>query len=88
MPDLDPTLWTIRVAMALYVATLVLLIALPVEEPSRGKRLRIARWSWTLGLVIYVPHVLCAFALHHDWSHEAAVTATAAQSKASKSMKL
>jgi hypothetical protein len=40
---------------------------------------RAARWLWTAGAVIYVVHVVCAFALMHDWSHAAAYRHTAAR---------
>jgi hypothetical protein len=66
------THWTVRVAMALYVASL-------------ATRLRFPTWSrlaWTAGCLAYLLHVACAFEFFHHWSHGEAYTFTAKQTKA------
>jgi len=55
------TLWTIRIACALYVAAL----------------LTRRRWLWTAGLAAYLAHVAAAFTFHHHWSHAEAYRETA-----------
>jgi hypothetical protein len=39
-------------------------------------------WSWVAGIALAVVHFALAFELRHDWSQEAAVRATAAQTAA------
>ena len=65
------TRWTVRVAVALYVAALAL----------RGvaHRPAAARLAWTAGLIAFLLHVGCAFHFYHGWSHRAAYEATARQ---------
>ena len=71
------TRWTIRIALVLYgVAVSIRLTA----KPDRC-RLSRARWLWTAGLVAYLAHVACAFHFYHDWSHDAAYAATAAETE-------
>ena len=38
-----------------------------------------SRWCWTLGCLVLVIHVGCAFEFVHHWSHQAALEATARQ---------
>ncbi len=63
------TRWTVRIAVALYVATLA----------SRPFTPRWSRLAWTCGCVAYLVHVACAFEYYHYWSHSAAFNATAKQ---------
>ena len=37
---------------------------------------------WTLGLLLLIVHVLCAFHFYHDWSHSQALEQTAAETEA------
>ena len=69
------THWTMRVAVAFYLARLAteLLVA------SATRRNLIARRFWTLGLVIYLVHIACAFHFYHEWSHTDAYLHTAKQ---------
>ena len=83
------TRWTIRLALAAYVAVLVLQIR---EKPgvddyaastansgslasARGGRLE--RGLWTVGCILLWAHVAVAFAVYHHWSHDDAYTRTA-----------
>jgi hypothetical protein len=68
------TRWTVRLALSLYVASLVLRLT-----SRRPPPLAAARWAWTLGCGLYLLHVLCAFHFFHHWSQEAAYAATAQQ---------
>jgi hypothetical protein len=66
------TRWTVRVAVAFYVASL-------------ATRVRIPKWSrfaWTLGCLAYLVHVVCAFEFYHHWSHAEAYAFTARQTAA------
>jgi hypothetical protein len=63
------TRWTVRVAMALYVASLA----------SRRRFPTSSRVAWAAGCVAYLLHVECAFAYYHHWSHAEAYEATARQ---------
>jgi hypothetical protein len=60
------TRWTIRIALALYVAALA-------ARPSS----RLGRACSATGLLFYLAHVVAAFQLHHGWSHAAAYKHTA-----------
>ncbi len=46
------------------------------RHPERG---RWARWSWTLGAVVFSIHVALAMHFRHGWSHTSAVQETARQ---------
>src|SRR5437763_16272962 len=67
------TLWTVRVAVALYVLGL----ALRLGAGRRGRS--VARLAWTGGLLAVAAHVACAFHFYHHWSHAAAYDRTAEQ---------
>lgn len=67
---MDLTLWTIRVAAALYVVAMAAWLT-GREEFSRG--------AWTAACGFYLAHVAAAFQLHHHWSHSAAYEETARQ---------
>jgi hypothetical protein len=86
MPGELLTAWTIRLALACYVAALVgwLLAAadqLPAPWAARTFWAKCARWFWTLGCLLFVIHVACAFHFYHDWSHAAAFEKTAAETE-------
>jgi len=74
----DPALyWTIWIALALFAAG------------EAGKRLlggaRAAPWAWTVsatGVTIAIAHVVIAMGARHGWSHDAALAATARQTRA------
>lgn len=66
------TAWTIRLALALYVAWLAGWFV------TRGPRwAAVARWLWTVACILFVVHVACAFHFSHHWSHAAAWEDTA-----------
>ena len=66
------TKWTIRLALACYVAYIAHALA------ARGARgFQTARAIWTMGSVLFVVHVGCAFHFYHGWSHAAAWQNTA-----------
>lgn len=67
------TLWTVRLACALYVAALAGWI---------NGRERFARGAWTLGCAFYLAHAAAAFHFYHAWSHAAAVADTERQTAA------
>jgi hypothetical protein len=67
------TLWTVRIACALYVAALGGWI---------NGRDRLARAAWTLGCLFYLAHAAAAFHFYHGWSHAAAVADTERQTAA------
>jgi hypothetical protein len=71
------TQWTIRPALALYVAWLAdWLMGLGPRWPA------VARWVWTAACGLFLIHVVCAFQFYHGWSHAAAWHDTAEQTKA------
>jgi hypothetical protein len=63
------TRWTVRYAVAFYVASLA----------TRGFAPKSSRIAWTVGCLAYLLHVAAAFAYYHDWSHDQAYTFTAQQ---------
>jgi hypothetical protein len=66
------TLWTIRLALACYVATAVVWLARP------GSRWQsFGRWLWTAGCSLFLAHVACAMQFTHEWSHASALAKTA-----------
>jgi hypothetical protein len=69
------TRWTIRLALGLYV----LAVAVRLCARQRPAWLREARLAWTLGCIVYLAHVACAFQFYHGWSHTAAYRETARQ---------
>jgi hypothetical protein len=69
------TRWTIRLALGLYV----LAVAVRLDAQRRRPWLRGARLAWTLGCLLYLGHVVCAFHFYHGWSHAAAYRETAGQ---------
>jgi hypothetical protein len=88
MPE-DLTRWTIRLALAVYVAVLVLRIRAKTASAERAstpanpcltdparRDLRL-RWLWTLGCLLLWAHVASAFAFYHHWSHDDAYMRTA-----------
>jgi hypothetical protein len=62
-------IWTALVLYAISVTTLM------VRGREAGQR--IARLTWTLGLLAYLVHLACAFEFYHHRSHAAAVKHTA-----------
>lgn len=81
MPGVLLTSWTIRLALACYVAYLAgwLLVS---NRGNWGASWRaIARWLWTLGCLLFVAHVVCAFQFYHGWSHADAFEKTASETE-------
>jgi len=56
--------------------------ALMLESRDHPRWRASARWTWTVGCVFFLTHVLCAFACFHQWSHAAAYRETARQTVA------
>lgn len=69
------TIWTVRLAVACYVARYVVAVGVAVGD----QQARIGRRFWTIGCLFYLAHVVCAFAFVHDWSHQQAYRHTAEQ---------
>ena len=67
------TTWTIRLALACYVAA----VAGWLVAPRRAAWPAANRWAWTVGCGLAVLHVACAFHFFHGWSHAAAYESTA-----------
>ncbi len=67
------TRWTVRIALALYVLSLLL----RRSACGRRSRLAVARLAWSGGCLAFLLHVVCAFHFYHDWSHAAAYANTA-----------
>jgi hypothetical protein len=66
------TKWTIRLALACmvgYFAGQLLGGANGRETATGGRKFAILRWIWTVGCVLFVAHVVCAFQFTHHWSH-------------------
>jgi hypothetical protein len=71
------TRWTVRAALGLYIAGLFPRIAAPKRPAWRTP----ARWAWTIGCVVLILHIACAFHFFHDWDHQEAYAATARRTK-------
>ncbi|MDX1946086.1 MAG: hypothetical protein SFU86_11870 [Pirellulaceae bacterium] len=70
------TKWTIRLALACFVAYLGGWLVLT------GPRWRqVSRWLWTIGCGLFLIHVACAFQFYHHWSHAAAWESTARETE-------
>jgi hypothetical protein len=65
--------WTARLAVACYVARLMI----DSRPGDRISRQRIARWWWTIGCAWFLLHVIAAFHFTHHWNHSAAFESTA-----------
>jgi uncharacterized protein YqeY len=76
------TRWTVRLALALYVLSLILRANASLN-PTRqrgsvlARRTQGARLAWTAGYGFFLLHVACAFQYYHHWSHRLAYEATA-----------
>lgn len=74
--------------LALYLTIWLSLALFVAGETGRSSRRREsaapawAWWSFALGLVLSLVHTILAFALVHNWVHDAAVLATAQQTQA------
>jgi hypothetical protein len=66
---------TIWIALIGYVTGIVLIL---VERNRNGVQ-RMARNAWTLGCVVFLAHVFCAFNYYYKWSHAVAYTETGRQ---------
>lgn len=69
------TCWTVRLAILGYFVGAALRGG-PATSPNRR---RIAQTAWTLGCLLYLAHVACAFHFYHAWSQTAAYQRTAEQ---------
>jgi hypothetical protein len=72
------------VTAALY-ATIWIALAGFVAGEAGKHRPAMARWAWPMslaGALFCIVHIVIAMGSHHQWSHEAAVTATAQQTAA------
>ncbi len=70
------TRWTALIAVVLFAFALSLR-SLAQRSSNIDSRLKRARLIWTVGCLIFLAHVLCAFHFLHGWSHAAAYEATA-----------
>jgi hypothetical protein len=70
------TRWTIRLALACYIAFLA------GELTAKRPRSKTFRLVWALGCVLFTLHVACAFHFYHHWSHTAAWQHTAQRTAA------
>lgn len=70
--------WTIRLSMLCYLSRLFIVVqrGWTARIPSRIECI-----FWSLGCVLYVVHVVCAFAFAHDWSHQTAFDYTAIETQ-------
>jgi hypothetical protein len=75
------TKWTIRLALACFVAYLAGWLVVGSRREGAAPWPRLARWVWTLGCLLFVVHVACAFQYYHGWSHAAAFEKTAAETE-------
>ena len=76
------TKWTIRIALACYVAYLAGWLSAKNKHTTHVSRWPYtARAIWTLGCVLFVVHVACAFHFYHHWSHAAAWQSTAQETE-------
>lgn len=75
------TAWAVRLSLVAYVGALGCGIpgffAVAVSE----RRVRCARWLWTLGSLGMAVHVVAAFHFYHEWSHSRAFAETAKQTE-------
>jgi hypothetical protein len=69
------TRWTARFAMFLYA----LALALRLASHKRRGWMTLSRQAATMGFLVYLAHVACAFQFVHYWRHTAAYAATARQ---------
>lgn len=53
--------------------------ALWLAPRCAGRFFAVARWAWTIGCVLFLTHVVCAFSYFHHWSHADAYRETARQ---------
>lgn len=74
------TRWTIRLALVGYFVG----AGLEVTGHPTNARLpgRLARAAWTIGCLLYLAHVACAFTFYHHGSHAAAYLHTAERTQA------
>ena len=61
------TLWSVRIAGALYVVAMVAWLA---------RKERMCQVTWTVACAFYLAHVAAAFHFYHGWSHAAAYRET------------
>jgi hypothetical protein len=66
------TTWTARIAAALYLAALALMVTGPWHR---------FRAVYTIGLLLYLVHVGAAFTFFYQWSHAVALAETARQTR-------
>jgi hypothetical protein len=71
------TLWTVRIAMAAFAASLAIRFTAGPIPLVRRLRLWAARLAWSVGCALQVVHVACALGFYHGWSHAEAHAHTA-----------
>lgn len=79
------TQWTIRLALVCLVAYLAGRLLgygdSTNQTPVERNMFAALRWIWTIGCVLFVTHVACAFQFTHHWSHTHAWDHTAAETQ-------
>jgi hypothetical protein len=76
----DLVLWTIRLALASYSASLGFALVTSRASSASAQQTRCraaARLFWTVGCLAYLAHVAAAFRCEHGWSHARAYEHTA-----------
>jgi hypothetical protein len=73
------TAWTVRLAIGCYAVRAWHDWRLRKSVTTSQRERAIVLWVWTLGCVLYLVHVYCAFAFFHDFSHSNAYQHTAEQ---------
>ncbi len=67
------SLWAIRFAIAGWIG----FAGTVISGQGRHGHWRLARVFWTVGTLLYLTHMITAFAWFHQWSHAAAMEHTA-----------
>jgi hypothetical protein len=81
------TKWTIRLALAclaVYFGGRLLGIGsagAAHSTPDNRRKFAALRWIWTIGCVLFLAHVACAFQFTHHWSHAHAWEHTARETE-------
>ena len=74
------TAWTVRSAIACYAVRALYDWQLP-NKRQKAKLDQFVLVIWTIGCVLFLCHVFCAFAFFHDFSHANAYAHTAEQTR-------
>jgi len=70
--------WSVRLAIACYFGRVIIDVG-RFRRVCKNTTTAVVRRLWTIGCLLYLLHVLCAFAFVHHWSHEQALVHTVQQ---------